>query len=98
MLIEYLTNKCYYLHRGHHLFFFLQNISGTFTAFINLISQIMAPNARTAAIYYFITALFILLACFDTYFALPLNVRTCFFFISYGFTSNEKQKNKKTHY
>jgi len=35
----------------------------------------MAPNARTAAIYYFITALFILLACFDTYFALPINVR-----------------------
>ena len=29
-----------------------------------------------AAIYYFITALFMLLACFDTYFALPLNVNT----------------------
>ena len=34
----------------------------------------MAPNTRTSAIYYFITALFVLLACFDTYFALPLNV------------------------
>ena len=42
----------------------------------------MSPNPRTAAIYYFITALFILLACFDTYFALPLNVR------SYIFLSN----------
>ncbi|KAG7200699.1 hypothetical protein KM043_001250 [Ampulex compressa] len=49
------------------------NISGTFTAVINFLAQIMAPNARTAAIYYFITALFILLACFDTYFALPIN-------------------------
>ncbi|XP_029675840.1 equilibrative nucleoside transporter 1 isoform X1 [Formica exsecta] len=49
------------------------NISGTFTAIINFLAQIMAPNARTAAIYYFITALFILLACFDTYFALPIN-------------------------
>ncbi|XP_069679044.1 equilibrative nucleoside transporter 1 isoform X1 [Periplaneta americana] len=49
------------------------NISGTFTAIINVVSKFMSPNERTAAIYYFITALFILLACFDTYFALPLN-------------------------
>lgn len=49
------------------------NVSGTFTAIISIISLAAAPNARTAAIYYFITALFILLACFDTYFALPLN-------------------------
>ena len=34
----------------------------------------LSPNDRTAAIYYFIVALFVLLACFDTYFALPLNV------------------------
>jgi len=33
----------------------------------------MAPNDRTAAIYYFITALFVLLVCFDSFFALPLN-------------------------
>ena len=51
-----------------------QNISGTIVALINIISIWLAPNPRTAAIYYFITALFILLACFDTYFALPLNV------------------------
>ncbi|XP_023724605.1 equilibrative nucleoside transporter 1 isoform X2 [Cryptotermes secundus] len=49
------------------------NVSGTFTAIINVVSKIMSPNERTAAIYYFITALFVLLACFDTYFALPLN-------------------------
>ncbi|XP_059083476.1 equilibrative nucleoside transporter 1-like isoform X2 [Tigriopus californicus] len=49
------------------------NLSGTIVALVNIISIAMAPNPRTAAIYYFITALFILLACFDTYFALPLN-------------------------
>jgi equilibrative nucleoside transporter 1/2/3 len=36
------------------------------------------PSPRTAAIYYFITALFMLLACFDTYFALPLSVSEFF--------------------
>lgn len=49
------------------------NISGTFTAIISVVSKIISPSERTAAIYYFITALFVLLACFDTYFALPLN-------------------------
>ncbi|XP_047113314.1 equilibrative nucleoside transporter 1 isoform X1 [Schistocerca piceifrons] len=49
------------------------NISGAISSIINIMSLAMAPNVRTAAIYYFITALFILLACFDTYFALPLN-------------------------
>ena len=51
-----------------------KNLSGTIVALINIMSITMAPNPRTAAIYYFITALFVLLACFDTYFALPLNV------------------------
>lgn len=49
------------------------NISGTFVAIIKLVSHILSPDPRTAAIYYFITALFVLLACFDTYFALPIN-------------------------
>ena len=53
----------------------LQNLSGTIVSVISIISLALSPNPRTAAIYYFITALFILLACFDTYFALPLNVR-----------------------
>lgn len=48
------------------------NTSGTFTSLILILSTAASPNARTAAIYYFITALFILLACVDTYFALPL--------------------------
>ncbi|XP_025406765.1 equilibrative nucleoside transporter 1 isoform X3 [Sipha flava] len=49
------------------------NLSGTFTSIANIASISITPDARTAAIYYFTTALFILLACFDTYFALPLN-------------------------
>jgi len=49
------------------------NLSGTIVSIISIISLALSPNPRTAAIYYFITALFILLACFDTYFALPLN-------------------------
>lgn len=50
------------------------NISGTFTAVVSILSSSMASSVRTAAIYYFITAMFVLLLCFDTYFALPLNV------------------------
>lgn len=50
------------------------NISGTFTAIISILSENFASSVRTAAIYYFIAAMFILLICFDTYFALPLNV------------------------
>ncbi|KFM81421.1 Equilibrative nucleoside transporter 3, partial [Stegodyphus mimosarum] len=48
------------------------NTSGTFTSLISILSIAASPNQRTAAIYYFITALFVLLACVDTYFALPL--------------------------
>ncbi|RWS18279.1 equilibrative nucleoside transporter 1-like isoform X2, partial [Leptotrombidium deliense] len=48
------------------------NVSGTLTSVINIITIAASPNTRTAAIYYFLTALFVLLMCFDTYFALPL--------------------------
>lgn len=50
------------------------NISGTFASIIAILSSQFASSVRTAAIYYFITAMFVLLLCFDTYFALPLNV------------------------
>lgn len=50
------------------------NISGAFTSIISILSLYFSSSARTAAIYYFIGAMFVLLACFDTYFALPLNV------------------------
>lgn len=49
------------------------NISGTFTSVVAIISSSFISSERTAAIYYFITAMLILLACFDSYFALPLN-------------------------
>lgn len=58
------------------LLLFFQNISGTFVAIIDLLAIVLAPSTKTAAVYYFITALFVLLACFDTFFALPLNVST----------------------
>lgn len=50
------------------------NISGVFTAIVSALATKFAPGPKTSAIYYFLTALLILLACFDTYFALPLNV------------------------
>lgn len=49
------------------------NISGLFATIISLVTSSVASSHRTAAIYYFITAMLILLICFDTYFALPLN-------------------------
>lgn len=66
------------------------NISGTFTAVVSFVTLVMAPNVRTAAIYYFITALLVLLACFDTYFALPLNR-----FYRYHELMSQKEMQKK---
>jgi len=48
------------------------NISGTLTSVLSIISIASTPNPRTAAIYYFLAAIFVLLVAFDTYFALPL--------------------------
>lgn len=50
------------------------NISGTFAAVVDVLTSLVSSDIKMAAIYYFITALFVLLVCFDTYFALPLNV------------------------
>lgn len=49
------------------------NISGLFATIVSICSSLIFNSERTAAIYYFITAMFVLLLCFDTYFALPLN-------------------------
>lgn len=65
------------------------NISGTFTATVSLLSKISTTNLKMAAIYYFISALFILLICFDTYFALPLNRYYRFYDLKY---QKEKQQ------
>lgn len=48
------------------------NTSGTFTSLVLILSIAASPDKRTSAIYYFISAVVILLACVDTYFALPL--------------------------
>lgn len=48
------------------------NISGTIASLINILSIAASPNLRTAAIYYFITAIFVLLLTLDAYFTLPL--------------------------
>lgn len=48
------------------------NLSGVFTSVINILSIAGSPNPRTAAVYYFIVAIVVLLVAFDCYFLLPL--------------------------
>ncbi|XP_016982893.1 equilibrative nucleoside transporter 1 [Drosophila rhopaloa] len=64
------------------------NISGCFTSAMALISGEIFDSKRTAAIYYFVTAILVLLLCFDTYFALPLNK----FFRHYETISRSSEK------
>jgi len=49
------------------------NLSGTFTSTVNLLSIWLAPKEKEAAMYYFITALFIILICIISYNMLPMN-------------------------
>lgn len=65
------------------------NISGTFATIISIASGSIWSTVRKAAIYYFITAMFIILLCFDTYFAMPLNR-----FFRYHEMMSEKQQEK----
>ncbi|XP_013185137.1 equilibrative nucleoside transporter 1 [Amyelois transitella] len=51
---------------------FGSNICGTLVVFLDWGSHSFG-SIRTAAIYYFIAGILVLLVCFDTYFALPLN-------------------------
>ncbi|KAJ8709751.1 hypothetical protein PYW08_009755 [Mythimna loreyi] len=48
------------------------NLCGLLIVGLNWVS-VLFENQRTAAIYYFIGGMFVLLICIDTYFALPLN-------------------------
>lgn len=57
------------------------NISGTFVSLVNILTIWMSPNMRIAAVYYFVAAIVVLLVCFDTYLALPLNVSASTHFI-----------------
>jgi equilibrative nucleoside transporter 1/2/3 len=65
------------------------NISGTFATVISILSTSIWSSVRKAAIYYFITAMFVILLCFDTYFAMPLNK-----FYRYHEMMSEKQEEK----
>lgn len=65
------------------------NISGTFASVISILSGSIWSSVRKAAIYYFITAMFVILLCFDTYFAMPLNK-----FYRYHELMSEKQQEK----
>lgn len=49
------------------------NFSGTFTSIVNLLSIWLAPKPQEAAIYYFITALVVILVCIISYNLLPYN-------------------------
>jgi len=47
------------------------NVSGTLVSLINMLTMSMSADKRISAIYYFVSALFVLLVCFDSYFMLP---------------------------
>jgi hypothetical protein len=64
------------------------NICGTLVVFMSWTSELF-DSRRTSAIYYFITGIFVLLICFDTYFALPLNVSVLISFSNYYLPSIE---------
>jgi equilibrative nucleoside transporter 1/2/3 len=66
------------------------NISGTFATIISILSGSIWSSVRKAAIYYFITAMFVILLCFDTYFAMPLNK-----FYRYHEMQSEKEQEKR---
>ncbi|CAG9761164.1 unnamed protein product [Ceutorhynchus assimilis] len=68
------------------------NICGTFTTLVCIASQYVTTSQKMAAIWYFITALFVLLIGFDTYFALPLNR----FYRHYDINDKKQQEMRKS--
>ncbi|KAH8255412.1 hypothetical protein KR038_002599 [Drosophila bunnanda] len=64
------------------------NICGCFTTVMSILCAMIFDSKRTAAIYYFVTAILVLLLCFDSYFALPLNK----FFRHYETISQNSEK------
>uniref|UniRef100_A0A1A9V9W4 Uncharacterized protein n=1 Tax=Glossina austeni TaxID=7395 RepID=A0A1A9V9W4_GLOAU len=49
------------------------NLSGLFAAIASICSSYIFSSHKTAAIYYFLTAILVFFLCFETYFALALN-------------------------
>lgn len=66
------------------------NFSGTFTSIVNLLSIYMAPKPQEAAIYYFVTALFVITICLVTYNLLPLSP----FFRFHDLSTNQPDTNE----
>ncbi|KAL7741857.1 hypothetical protein ACLKA6_012074 [Drosophila palustris] len=64
------------------------NVSGCFATIMSMLCATFFSSMRTSAIYYFVTAILVLLFCFDTYFALPLNK----FFRHYEMISKQSEK------
>ncbi|KAL8618131.1 hypothetical protein ACOMHN_034358 [Nucella lapillus] len=50
---------------------FGNNISGTFVALLNIVVIALSPDAKSSAIYYFLTAVLVLLIAVDSYVLLP---------------------------
>ncbi|XP_017860133.1 PREDICTED: equilibrative nucleoside transporter 1 [Drosophila arizonae] len=68
------------------------NISGCFATIMSMLCATFFTSMRTSAIYYFVTAILILLFCFDTYFALPLTK----FYRHYEMLNNEKKSDSRS--
>lgn len=70
------------------------NICGCFATVISILYTSLFTSKRTSAIFYFVTAIIVLLGCVGTYFALPFNQ----FFMHYKTISknNEKSSESKT--
>ncbi|XP_066258073.1 equilibrative nucleoside transporter 1 [Euwallacea similis] len=68
------------------------NICGTFITIVCIASNYISASKKMAAIWYFITALFVLLIGFDTYFALPLNR----YYRHYDLKEKKQQEQRKT--
>lgn len=49
------------------------NLSGTFTSVVNILAIWMAPRKEVAAVYYFVTALFVVVGCVVSYNLLSVN-------------------------
>lgn len=52
------------------------NISGVLTSIILIISDAVTSSKSTAAKYYFITAILVLMTCFDLYLSFIINVNS----------------------
>ncbi|XP_020716638.1 equilibrative nucleoside transporter 1 isoform X1 [Ceratitis capitata] len=74
------------------------NICGLLVSLISISSNYIFSTTRTAAIYYFITAMIVLVLCFDTFLGLPLNKFFIYKELSRKADDNENVKNSDIPY